>query len=139
MIKRPLNAQFSNAVLEKRKITTIREKPWPVGVPIMLYNWSGAAYRSKQIDVGVVTVSGWWPITIAHTESGEMRYAYGMDCGLALHETEGFESRAAMDEWFRPLVKPGQSVTKHLMRFRLANANMDAPADEKAQPTKLND
>ncbi|MCL5460053.1 hypothetical protein M3M33_15560, partial [Loigolactobacillus coryniformis] len=81
MIKRPLNAQFSNAVLEKRKITTIREKPWPVGVPIMLYNWSGAAYRSPQIDVGVVTVSGWWPITIAHTESGEMRYAYGMDCG----------------------------------------------------------
>jgi hypothetical protein len=121
MIKRPLNAQFSNAVLEKRKITTIREKPWPVGVPIMLYNWSGAAYRSPQIDVGAVIVREWWPITIARTSAGDMRYVYRMDGHLALHETEGFESRAAMDEWFRPLVKNGQSVTKHLMRFRLAN------------------
>ena len=127
MIKRPLNPQFSSAVIEGRKFTTIREKPWPVGTPIMLYNWSGAAYRSKQIDVAPVIVMGFWTIQIAHMESGDMRYAYGMDCGLALHETEGFDSRAAMDEWFRPLVKPGQSVTKHLMRFRLANANMEAP------------
>ena len=129
MIKRPLNSRFSNAVLEKRKITTIREKPWPVGVPIMLYNWSGAAYRSPQIDVGPVMVIGWWPITIAQTEAGEMRYAYGMDCGLAIHETEGFESRAAMDEWFRAVVKPGQTVTKHLMRFRLLNTSGDARRD----------
>ena len=126
MIKRPLDPRFSNAVLEKRKITTIRETPWPVGVPIMLYNWSGAAYRSPQKDVGSVMVSGWWPITIAHTVAGDMRYAYGMDCGLVLHETEGFESRADMDAWFRPLVKPGQSVTKHLMRFRLLNAKEHA-------------
>jgi len=121
MIKRPLNPRFTQAVLEGRKFTTIRENPWPVGVPIMLYNWSGAAYRSPQVDVCPVIVLGFWPITIAQTEAGEMRYAYGMDCGMALHETEGFESRAVMDEWFRPLVKPGQSVTKHLMRFRLAN------------------
>ena len=119
MIKRPLNPRFSNAVLEKRKITTIREKPWPVGVPIMLYNWSGAAYRSPQKDVGAVMVSGWWRIIIAHTVAGDMRYAHGMDGGLALFETEGFESRSDMDAWFRPLVKQGQSVSKHLMRFRL--------------------
>lgn len=26
-----------------------------------------------------------------------------------------------MDEWFIPLIKPGQTVEKHLMRFRLIN------------------
>ena len=56
MIKRPLNSRFSDAVLEGRKVTTIRDTPWPVGKPIMLYNWSGAAYRSPQIDVAAVLV-----------------------------------------------------------------------------------
>jgi hypothetical protein len=121
MIKRPLNPQFSSAVLEGRKFTTIREKPWPVGTPIMLYNWSGAAYRSKQVDVAPVKVLGYWQITIAHTITGAMRYAYGMENEKPLWETEGFTSREAMDEWFRPLVKPGQSVRKYLMRFRLLN------------------
>ena len=122
MIKRPLNPQFSSAVLEGRKFTAIREKPWPVGVPIMLYNWSGAAYRSKQVDVAAVKVLGYWPIQITHTDNGKMRYAYGMENEKALWETEGFESREAMDEWFRKVVKPGRIVTKHLMRFRLLNA-----------------
>ena len=119
MIKRPLNSRFSNAVLEGRKITTIREAPWPVGVPIMLYNWSGAAYRSRHKDVAPVMVRGWWPITIACTEAGEMSYVCGMDCGLAIHETEGFDAAIEMDEWFRLVVKPGQAVTRALMRFRL--------------------
>jgi hypothetical protein len=122
MIKRPLNPQFSSAVLEGRKFTTIREKPWPVGVPIMLYNWSGAAYRSKQVDVAAVKVLGFWTIQIAHTDSGKMRYGVGMENEKALWETEGFDSREAMDDWFRKVVKPGQIVTKHLMRFRLLNA-----------------
>ena len=30
----------------------------------MLYNWSGAAYRSPQMDVAPVTVLGCWPIVI---------------------------------------------------------------------------
>jgi len=51
MIKRPINARFSEAVREGRKFTTIRSKPWPVWKEIMLYNWSAAAYRSPQVDV----------------------------------------------------------------------------------------
>ena len=121
MIKRPLNARFSTAVLDGVKFTTIREKPWPVGKPIMLYHWSGAAYRSQQVDVAPIIVMGFWPIQIAQTEEGIMRYSYGMENAKPLWQTEGFESASALDAWFRPLVKPGQSVTHHLMRFRLAN------------------
>ena len=129
MIKRPLNPRFSSAVLEGRKFTTIREKPWPVGVPIMLYNWSGAAYRSQQVDVAPVVVMGFWTIQIAQMEDGIMRYAYGMENNKPLWQTEGFDSAAELDAWCRPLVKPGKSVTKHLMRFRLANAGSDAPGE----------
>lgn len=35
-----------------------------------------------------------------------------------LNVTEGFDSLEELDNWFRPLVKDGQTVTKHLMRFR---------------------
>jgi hypothetical protein len=48
-----------------------------------------------------------------------MRYAYGMENNKPLWQTEGFDSAAELDAWFRPLVKPGQPATKHLMRFRL--------------------
>jgi len=54
MLKRPLNSRFREPLLRDEKTTTIRDKTWPVGVPIMLHNWSGAAYRSKQIDVAPV-------------------------------------------------------------------------------------
>lgn len=122
MIKRPLNTRFSVDVLEGRKITTIRDKLWPVGKPIMLYNWSGAAYRSKQVDVAAVVVLGFWPIQIARTEGGTMRYAYGMESATPLHENEGFDSQEEMDTWFSAKMKPGQMVTKYLMRFRLARS-----------------
>ena len=126
MIKRPLNPQFSSAVLEGRKFTTIRKNPWPVGVPIMLYNWSGAAYRSKQVDVAPITVMGFWTIKIAHLASdGAMRYAYGMENEKPLYQTEGFGSGDEMDEWFRRLVKPGEIFTATLMRFRLLNIQAD--------------
>lgn len=122
MIKRPLNARFSTAVREKRKTTTIREKPWPVGKPIMLYNWSGAAYRSPQIDVVPVMVESAVPITITHLPSGQLLYEYdGFREADAIWFSEGFENGHDMDEWFRPLVKRGESITKHLMRFRLLN------------------
>ena len=121
MIKRPLNSRFSDAVREGRKITTIRDNPWPVGVPIMLYQWSGAAYRSKQNDVVVVKVSGYWPIQIHRLPDGTMRYIHGMENIKPLYETEGFKTSDELDDWFRPLVKPGQTITKTLMRFRLAN------------------
>jgi len=74
MIKRPLNSRFSDAVREGRKITTIRDNPWPVGKQIMLYNWSGAAYRSKQNDVAAVTVLATSPVTISRVGDA-MTYA----------------------------------------------------------------
>jgi hypothetical protein len=46
MLKRPLNSRFNDAVLANQKITAILDKPWPIGVPIMLYNWTGAAYHN---------------------------------------------------------------------------------------------
>lgn len=88
----------------------------------MLYNWSGAAYRSPQNDVAAIIVTGFWPIEIAHVKESALSYSHGMDVGIPLWQTEGFESREAMDDWFRPLVKPGQTVVKHLMRFSLLNA-----------------
>lgn len=119
MIKRPLNARFSDKVKAEIKITTIRDKPWPVGVPIMLYNWSGAAYRSKQINVCAVVVSGFWPIVIVHQLDGKMLYGCGMESDIPLWQREGFESESDMDEWFKTKIKPGQTVFKHLMRFKL--------------------
>ena len=121
MIKRPLNSRFREPVLAGIKTTTIREKSWPVGKPIMLYNWSGAAYRSKQSDVAPVVVKGFWAIRITHKPDGSMDYECGKESGPALHESEGFTSRDEMDAWFRPLVKCGQTVEKTLMLFRLSN------------------
>lgn len=119
MIKRPLNARFSDKVPPEIKTTTIRDKVWPVGVPIMLYNWSGAAYRSKQIDVAAVIVTAAISIDISRDDEGNMTFSEIMGLGRQLWETEGFNSRVELDDWFRPLVKPGQTVTKALMRFRL--------------------
>lgn len=117
MIKRPLNSQFSDKAEEEIKITTIRDHAWPVGVPIMLYNWSGAAYRSKQVDVCAVEVIATQPIRISNTPDG-MRYSVHSVVGRILWSTEGFNSGEEMDAWFSKIVKPGQTITKHLMRFK---------------------
>jgi hypothetical protein len=123
MIKRPLNPRFSQAVLDGRKTTTIRDSFWPCDVPIMLYNWSGAAYRSKQVNVAPVMVQCIAPIRITHKEDGDILYVWGRAAleYPPLYETEGFASRAEMDAWFRPLIKPGQTAAKILMRFSLHN------------------
>jgi hypothetical protein len=122
MIKRPLNARFPDLVLDEIKITTIREKPWPVGVPIMLYRWSGKAYRSKQIDVCAVVVEFTTPIKITRLNEGAMCYSYST-CGderlARIWTCEGFHSQGEMDDWFMPLIQFGQTVEKHLMRFKL--------------------
>jgi hypothetical protein len=121
MIKRPLNSRFREPVLRGEKTTTIRDKPWPVGAPIMLYSWSGAPYRSKQIDLAPVVVKGFWTIRMTHQRDGVMVYECGKESGPALHETEGFGSQVEMDDWFRPLVKPGQTLAKTLMLFSVSN------------------
>jgi hypothetical protein len=123
VIKRPINARFREAVLGDVKITTIRDNPWPVGVPIMIYSWSGAAYRSKQVDVAAVVVTGFWTICITHlNRGGIMVYRCGKESGPELYKSEGFASQAEMDGWFRPLVKPGETVEKTLMLFRRVGA-----------------
>jgi hypothetical protein len=124
MIKRPLNARFKSLVLTGVKTSTIRDTPWPAGVPIMLYHWSAAAYRSPQIDIAPVIVREVRIIRITHRDDGGMLYAYGRQNGpeaRLLHETEGFSTRADLDAWFRPLVKRGQTVDKALMFFSLTN------------------
>lgn len=122
MIKRPLNSRFREPVLRDEKTTTIRDKAWPVGVPIMLYNWSGAAYRSKQVDVCPVVVRGFWTIRITHLPYLiALRYECGKESGPELWKSEGFTSQEEMDAWFRPLVKPGQTIEKTLMLFSRSN------------------
>ena len=130
MIKRPINHRFHGAVLADRKTTTIRDKPWPVGVPIMLYAWSGAAYRSKQLDITPVVVKGFWTIRITHRADGGMIYAYGRVNETPLHETEGFATSAEMDEWFRPLVKRGETIEKALMLFSRSNKKAQTRSGE---------
>lgn len=122
MIRRSINARFEQPVLEGRKTTTIRDKPWPVGVPIQLFRWEGKAYRSKQINVAVIEVR-----SVSHMDISESAYpphlkydfAAAMVSSPKLWETEGFTSKEDMDDWFRPLVKPGQTLHQHLMHFRV--------------------
>lgn len=128
MIKRPISARFRDAVLAEQKTTTIRDTPWPVGVPIMLYSWAGEPYRSKQDDLAAIEVIGWWAIRIAHRADGVMVYDCGKESGPALHVSEGFASQEDMDAWFRAVVKPGTAVAKTLMLFRRIEAQKQTSA-----------
>lgn len=113
MIRRPLDPRFNQAVREGWKVTTIRDTAWPVGVPIMFYNWTGLPYRSKQKDVACIVVWDTWPLLIRHDLDGGMHYSR---CQLWI--TEGFSSPEEMDAWFRIKIKPGTpQVRKHLMSF----------------------
>ena len=119
MLKRPLNERFESAVLAGRKTTTIRSKPWPVGVPIMLYVWSGLPYRSPQRDVAAIEVVTVSPIKMYHRACWGMLYEYDIFMSRFLHETEGFASRDELDAWFSQRVKRGAFVEQSLMTFRL--------------------
>lgn len=127
MIKRPLHMQFGDAVLAGRKITTIRCKPWPVGVPIMLYHWAGAAYRSKQINLAAVEVLETMPIEISNPEFGTIHFNIrwvgkpSWLYGRPLWSCEGFANREAMEAWFCREVPHGDTEIRHLMHFRLLN------------------
>lgn len=120
MIKRPLHPQFNKAVIHGWKSTTIRDRAWPVGLPIKFYNWSGRPYNSPQEDVAAVLIVASTQIQITNTE-GLMSYSCAPDFNLGsrdLYQTEGFKHQDAMDDWFRQVVKPGKTVTKYLMSFR---------------------
>lgn len=120
MTRRPLNIRFADAVPSCIKTTTLRDKPWPVGVPIQLYHWLGAPYRSKQLNCAVIVVESTERIQITRTVLGLGYWKDGTDEFLTgLWRTEGFRSQADMNDWFFPLVKCGTTVDKYLMRFRL--------------------
>lgn len=118
MIRRPLNERFVTAVQTGIKVTTIRNKPWPVGKPIMLYHWLGKPYASKQQDFCAVVVKETRLVKITHCDDGRILYTRETQEPRPLWATEGFTSGLEMDAWFRPLVKPGQTVEKHLMIFQ---------------------
>jgi hypothetical protein len=120
MIRRPISDMLAPKVLADIKFTTIRDNPWPVGVPIMLYRWSGKPYKSKQIEVCPIEVITTQVVDIFHRPDGTMAYLGSIT--WELWRSEGFESQEQMDAWFRPLVKPGQMMTKNMMHFRRIEA-----------------
>lgn len=140
MLKRPVNSRFNDRIRAGIKITTIREKPWPSGKPIMLYNWSGKPYGSPQRDVCAVEVFHTKPITITKTADGAMSYSPNVVLPLPstltgnemvdpieqssirflpLWQCEGFDSQDDMDAWFRAVLKPGTTTEMHLCRFKV--------------------
>jgi len=122
MIKRSINPMFNDAVLERIKVTTIRENPWPVGKDIMLYNWKGKAYRSKQTNIAAVRVI--YTVEISITNLGVMHYSPHLIASTPIHQVEGFENQAQMDQWFEKIVKQGETRTFHLMRFDLSPVDL---------------
>lgn len=120
MIRRPLNERFADKVLAGIKTTTIRDNAWPVGKPIMLYNWSGAAYRSKQIDVAAVVVEFVQCIDIKLNDFSDcVIFSQDMIGERPLWSCEGFNGPMDMNDWFLSKMKPNTTVTKFIMRFRL--------------------
>lgn len=122
MIKRPIDRRFKEAVLEGRKITTIRKTPWPISKPIMLFHWAYKPYRSEHKNVCAVEALSERTIFIDHSKYGKIQYFFPIPLreisGDELWKLEGFESQEAMDTWFREATKPESTTTMHLMHFR---------------------
>jgi hypothetical protein len=87
----------------------------------MLYNWSGAAYRSKQIDVAAIEVEEVLEMVVTHDEDGGVVFSRDKIDGIPIHQTEGFDDAGQMQDWFAKAVPKGKTVELSLMRFRLAN------------------
>ena len=122
MIRRPFMSRFRQPILDEVKFTTIRKKPWPIGVPIMAYEWSGLPYRSPQIEIAPVIVSETTLIRIGVSDDAKLIFfhpARNIHVGFHLWQSEGFFSQEEMDDWFRAKIKPGQTIERHLMRFSL--------------------
>ena len=119
MLKSPVNSRFNDRIRAGIKITTIREKPWPVGKPIMLYNWSGRPYGSPQRDVCAVEVEHTQPITITIPKFGSPHYSPRSIEDRPLWQCEGFDSQDDMDAWFRAVLKPETTTEMHLCRFKI--------------------
>lgn len=57
MLKRPVNSRFNDRIRAGIKITTIREKPWPVGKPITLSNGFTMAFPSRSFGRHHISIS----------------------------------------------------------------------------------
>jgi hypothetical protein len=123
MIKRPLSDQFHQKVLDGIKVSTIRPNPWPVNVPIQLFRWEGLPYRSKHVNGPAVIARSADRIMIASDAAGVISYHLAGDslrhAITDLYVIEGFDSQEKMDDWFRRLVKPGQTIQSYQMLFSL--------------------
>jgi hypothetical protein len=123
MIKRPLAEQFHQTVLDGIKVSTIRPSPWPVNVPIQLFRWEGLPYRSKHVNGPAVIARSANRILIASDAAGVISYHltdYDLCAAIKdLYVIEGFDSQEKMDDWFRRLVKPGQTIQSYQMLFSL--------------------
>ena len=123
MIKRPLSDQFHQKVLDGIKVSTIRPNPWPVNVPIQLFRWEGLPYRSKHVNGPAVIARSADRIMIASDAAGVISYHLASDnlrhAITDLYVIEGFDSQEKMDDWFRRLVKPGQTIQSYQMFFSL--------------------
>ena len=119
MIRRSINSRFKRKVLDGVKVTTIRDKAWPLGKQVMLFVWTGAPYRSKQENVVSVVVDEVHPVKIFRGYDDVMSYTVNEPLFAPLWELEGFDSQMDMDKWFRPLLKQNEEVEKWLSRFSI--------------------
>ena len=124
MIKRSFQRRFRTPVRQAIKTTTIRDKPWPVGVRIMAFSWEAKPYRSKHADICPIIVERTEPILLTFQQGGDA-VLYHLPQGpwenpRPLWATEGFNSQEDMDSWFLKI--PGKKpkfLSKHLIHFRL--------------------
>lgn len=120
MIRRSFNPRFRQPILDGIKTTTIRDACWPIGKPIMAFEWTGKPYRSKQAEIAPIIVTAATAIDISLGEFFDcVMFSEIMGLGRPLWQCEGFNGPLDMNEWFLPKMKPGQTVTKFLHRFEL--------------------
>jgi hypothetical protein len=120
MIRRSFNPRFRNPIWQGIKTTTIRDTAWPIGKPIMAFEWTGKPYRSKQSDIASIIVTAATPIDISLGEFSDcVTFSEIMGLGRPLWQCEGFNGPLDMNDWFLPKMKSGQTVTKILHRFEL--------------------
>ena len=96
----------------------------------MLYNWSGAAYRTPQIDVAEIEVEEVLELEVTHDPDGGVVFSRAHIDGKPIHQSEGFDDAGEMQAWFSKVVKVGESASLHLMRFRLANVQSESTPPE---------
>jgi hypothetical protein len=119
MIKRRINKQFAAALKRGGKTTTIRNEPWPVGVPIMLYAWSSKGDRSRR-DLVKVMVTEVCSIAICRGLNDEITLFVPNDPpDPPLFKGEGYQSHITLCDWFKKRIGRGSSSQMYLIRFRL--------------------